>query len=586
MTSQGGDFSSSSASFSSYGNNSDSGVPVNASNPYVLKCINSSDGYIVSQALKDSVIPKRTKLISGKVSSVDWNQDEDLIVTLDNACLIHENYTDTMLQYVDVKNIKPNMPLTVYIIKKESVTNLEVFIKNALLSQCLLATEKNREVKLKTNALDPSFSLQKHLLTIGATESFLNSTLSYNSGQLYKTRIAIIDSGLDLNNPDIIPQIARDENNNVLGYNSTEEMSALSDSGFHGTHVAGLAAAGYRNGKSGSGVWGRNVEIMPIRATNNGDTLRISDVANGIIWATTRNADLINLSLGSEGDSTVLKNAISFAISNNVVVVVAAGNDGKQLGTELNQYPAMYTTQFQGLISVGSTDLVTNNLSTFSNFSSSYVDILAPGSNGGAGIYSTIPMSLSSDGFGFSNKIPVSGGTSIIHGTSMSTPIVTGALAAVISMARGRGIVFTNVELEKMILGEGSPKNSAYSAFAFRGNYLNFQSLIKNAKIKIEEAVKEKIAGQNLAVSSQPVNKQAVLSEKVELSVGVSNAPSNIIYQWFRNNVKVDGANKSTLIFEQINENDAGSYHVEITSGSNKAISQKVSVKVALKYCN
>ncbi len=140
MTSQVSEFSGSNTIFSSLSNDNDAGVPVNAANPYVLKCIKSSDGYIVSQALKDSVMPKRNKLISGKVSTVDWDQEDDLILTLDNACLRNENYTDTMLQYVDVKNIKPEMALTVYIVKKESVTNLEVFIKNALLSQCLIAT--------------------------------------------------------------------------------------------------------------------------------------------------------------------------------------------------------------------------------------------------------------------------------------------------------------------------------------------------------------------------------------------------------------------------------------------------------------
>lgn len=584
LNSQNGELSLSSMELVSL---SEDGVPVNSSNPYLLKCINSSDGYIVSSALKASILPVR-KMINGKVSSIDWNQDEDLVATLDNACLAKENFTDTMLQYVDFKNINTELPFTIAVIKKESVSNLQKFIKLALASECLIATEKNKEVKIKIDAQDTSIGLQKHLSIIGATEGFLNTAFAYNSGNLYKTRVAIVDSGVDINNADLREQIAVDGSGQMIAYNSTGETSLVSDSGFHGTHVAGLAGAGYRNGIAGSGVWGRKIEIVPVRATNNGDTLKISDVADGIIWAASRNVDIINLSLGAEGDSSVLKNAISFAISKNVMVVVAAGNDGRQLHSEFTQYPAMYTNQFQGLITVGSTDLETYNLSTFSNYSSSYVDILAPGSNGATGIYSTIPTALTASGNGFAAKVTHDGKNSIIHGTSMSTPIVAGALAAVISMAKGRGVTFTNQELENMLVGEGSPKNAGYSGYAFRGNYLNLPWLINYAKIKIDEAVQaqQNTGASTLAISSQPVNKQAVIGEKVELSVSVSNAPTNTSYQWYKNDAKLAGATTRTLTFGMINENNAGSYHVEVVSGSNKAVSKKTSVKVAMKYCN
>lgn len=583
LNSQNGELSFSSTEFISL---SEDGVPLNSSNPFLLKCINSSDGYVVSNALKSSVLPVR-KMVNGKVTSIDWHQDEDLVATLDNFCLAKNNYTDSMLQYVNFKSIKPDLAFTVAVIKKESVSNLQKFIKQALESECLVATEKNRELKINADMQDASIGLQKHLSIIGATEGFLNTALTYNSGNLYKTRVAIVDSGVDTNNPDLREQIAIDGSGQVIAYNSTGETALVSDSGFHGTHVAGLVGAGYRNGIAGSGIWGRKIEIVPVRATNNGDTLKISDVADGIIWAATRNVDIINLSLGSEGDSSVLKNAISFAISKNVMVIVAAGNDGRLLHSEFTQYPAMYTNQFQGLITVGSTDLATYNLSTFSNYSSSYVDILAPGSNGTTGIYSTIPTSLTASGNGFAAKVTHNGSNSIIHGTSMSTPIVAGALAAVISMAKGRGITFTNQELENMLIGEGSPKNAGYSGYAFRGNYLNFPWLINFAKIKIEEAVqaKQNAGSTSLAISSQPVNKQAVIGEKVELSVSVLNAPANISYQWFKDDIRLDGATTRTLTFGMINEDNAGSYHVEAVSGVNKVVSKKTSVKVALKYC-
>lgn len=568
---------------------SDDGVPVNSSNPFILKCINSSDGYVVSNALKASVMPR--KMINGKLSSIDWNQDEDLVATLDNVCLAKANYTDIMLKYIDFKNIQAELPFTVAVIKKESVRNLQTFIKQALASECLVATEKNKAFKINADLQDINFGLQKHLSIIGATESFLNTTFSYNGGSLYKTQVAIVDTGVDINNPDLREQIAVDSGGQMIAYNATGATSLVLDSGFHGTHVAGLVGAAYRNGISGTGVWGRNVAIIPVRVTNNGDTMKLADVAGGIIWAASRGADIINLSLGTESDSSVLKSAISYAISKNAMIVVAAGNDGRQLTNDFTQYPAMYTNQFYGLISVGSTDLENYNLSSFSNYSSSHVDILAPGSNGSIGIYSTIPTSLTADGQGFAARVTHDGKNSIIHGTSMSTPVVGGALAAVISMAKGRGITFTNQELENMLVGEGSPKNAGYSSYAFRGNYLNFQWLVNYAKVKIEEAVQAKqnsgsVTAGTLVISSQPVNKQAVVGEKVELSITLLNAPANVNYQWYKNNIKMEGVTTRTLTFGMINENNAGSYHVEATSGTSKVVSQKTNIKIALKYCN
>lgn len=84
-------------------------------------------------------------MVNGKLSTIDWNQDEDLVATLDNECLAKENYTDTMLKYVDIKNIQTELPFTVAVIKKESVSNLQAFIKQALASECLVATEKTEK---------------------------------------------------------------------------------------------------------------------------------------------------------------------------------------------------------------------------------------------------------------------------------------------------------------------------------------------------------------------------------------------------------------------------------------------------------
>lgn len=555
------------------------GTPVDPLNPYVLRCIISSDGVKVSSLLKASVTAKRSTLVAGKMTSLDWSQDEDLIVMLDNKCLQDSNFTDPILEYVAFAEINPEMPFSVYLIKKESVSQLETFISTALASDCLQAAEKNQ--KLKLNASDPRLFEQAHLSVIGATEAFLQTLLTYNSGALYKTKVAVIDSGVDVYNSDLIDSMAK---NGIIvdGYNSTGLTSDYSDLSFHGTHVTGLIGASFFNGIAGSGVWGRNIEIFPVRAFQiDADTGELfanaNHVANGILWAANKNVDLINLSLGSTVESLAIKNAISFAISKNVTVVVAAGNDGLMLGAVNTQYPAMHSVQFNGLITVGSVDVASGTRSAFSNYSSAYVDLLAPGSNSTLGIFSTLPDSMGKYG----SKV----GLATIHGTSMAAPLVTGALAAAISLAKGRNVNFTNAQLETFLNAEGTLKNAGYSNFSFRGNYLHLPTLINFIKIKIDEAIALINPPSVFAITQQPTNKQAVALESLTITANHSGG-TGAVYQWYQNDQKITAATSKNLTFNQIKENQAGSYYVTMTAGGITLTSQKIEIKVAQKYCN
>ena len=565
-------------------------TPVDPLNPYVLRCILSSDGVKVSSLLKASVSAKRRVSIAGKMTTLDWAQDEDLIVTLDNKCIQDSGFTDPMLEFVAAANIDPEMPLTVYVIKKEGVASLEAFIAKALTSDCLQAAEKNLRLKLNADISDPRFIDQKHLASIGATEAFISSLLTYNGGVLYKTKVAVIDSGVDVFNPDLIDSVAKDVNGFVIGYNSTGLTTDISDLGFHGTHVAGLIGASFHNGISGSGVWGRNIAIYPVRAFQldpvSGDLFAdAAHVANGIMWAANKGVDLINMSLGSRAESMVIKNAISFAISKNVTIVVAAGNDGALLDAANPQYPAMHSVQFNGLITVGSIDATSGARSSFSNYSPAYVDLLAPGSNSTIGILSTVPVALTANGSGFASKVTIGGSTVPIHGTSMAAPVVTGALASAISLAKARNVNFTNAQIETYLNAEGTLKNAGYSNFAFRGNYLHLPTLIAFIKLKIDEAITIANPPGVFVITQQPTNKQAVVLEGVTVTVnhtGVSSA----VYQWYQNDLKVTAATSKNLTFNQIQESQAGSYYVTMTAGGITLTSQKVEVKVAQKYCN
>ena len=207
--------------------------------------------------------------------------------------------------------------------------------------------------------------------------------------------IAIVDTGVDTNHPDLAGK-------GVTGYNAVNPGSSTGDPDGHGTMVAGIAAANTGNSVGVAGAaW--NGRIMPIRVFS-GENAFDADIAKGITWAVDHGAKIVNLSLGGPGDSPALHSAITYAVNKGAVVVAASGNDGD--GTP--QYPAAYPE----VIAVGATD-ESGRLTDFSS-SGHWLDLAAPGFN----IVSTHPGAL---GFHYG----------IGDGTSFSAPLVSGTAALV-----------------------------------------------------------------------------------------------------------------------------------------------------------
>ncbi|MGL5576992.1 MAG: S8 family peptidase [Sarcina sp.] len=218
-------------------------------------------------------------------------------------------------------------------------------------------------------------------------------------------KIAIIDTGCDINHRDIKDRIV--DTQNFTTENKFNKMDVTDNDG-HGTHVAGIIAASGNNG----GIIGvaPKAELLILKAlTANGGAY--SWIINAINYAISKKVDIINMSLGGKFDSQQLHYAIKRAVANNILVVVAAGNDGDGNGetTEIN-YPAAYNES----ISVGSIKY-DNGESRFSA-SNDEVDLVAPGQGvNGRGIISLAP----------NNKYVE------LIGTSMAAPHVTGALALI-----------------------------------------------------------------------------------------------------------------------------------------------------------
>lgn len=219
------------------------------------------------------------------------------------------------------------------------------------------------------------------------------------------TRVAILDSGVATDNPDITPKVVARANfsNGVTG----------EDNYGHGTHVAGIVAATSGNTVGVAGVC-PDCTILDGKVLNDSGYSSTSGIANGLNWAVTNGAKVINMSLGQRTSSRTLETAVNNAWNQGAVLVAAAGNTGSRSKV----YPAAYPN----VIAVAATD---NNdaKASFSTYDAKWVDVAAPGVN----IYSTFP----NHPFYLSGVYNRSQGYDVANGTSMSSPIVAGIAALV-----------------------------------------------------------------------------------------------------------------------------------------------------------
>lgn len=273
--------------------------------------------------------------------------------------------------------------------------------------------------------------------------------------------VAVIDSGTDINHPDLQGQLWEnkgdltadgidDDGNGCVddrfgcrfinltperaqfcGYTSAVPSGAVADdhgrpgspTHSHGTLVAGIIGARTDNGVGIAGIaW--NVRIMTIkvldcglpsnRGAPGGD---MDNVARGIQYARQNGANIINLSLTGKdqnSDLSILRDAIAAAQAQGIIIVAAAGNRSSCTDPNVTPgYPAAYT-QFGNVIGVAASDnLAGNTWACYSNYGAA-IDFAAPGND----IVSTVRSNL-----GLANPY----GTD--SGTSFSAPIVSGMYA-------------------------------------------------------------------------------------------------------------------------------------------------------------
>lgn len=215
--------------------------------------------------------------------------------------------------------------------------------------------------------------------------------------------IAILDTGVDLGHPDLAAKIVSS------GYDFANDDDDATDDHWHGTHVAGIAAAATDNATGVAGVaW--NCRILPVKVMDENGDGYYSWIAEGIVWAADNGADVINLSLGGEVDDPFLEDACRYAYERGAVIAAASGNEASSV-----LYPAAYDAY---VLAVAASDY-NDAIAGFSNYGPE-VDVAAPG----VYILSTAPRLY----VGESNP-PYLFGT----GTSQAAPHVSGMAALIVS---------------------------------------------------------------------------------------------------------------------------------------------------------
>ncbi|MFT4983501.1 MAG: cell wall-associated protease [Flavobacterium sp.] len=247
-------------------------------------------------------------------------------------------------------------------------------------------------------------------------------------------------------------------NNNVMGPDKEKIL--------HGTHVAGIVAQVRNNNIGGDGI-ANNVEILTVRAVPDGDEYD-KDIALGIRYAVDNGAKVINGSFGKSFSphKQWVYDAIKYAEKKDVLIVHAAGNDGKDIDSNEN-FPNdsddKKTEYADNMLTIGALNFEYGDkvVARFSNIGKVNVDVFAPGVK----IYATTP----NDTFNY------------LQGTSMASPNVAGVAAIIrsyypkLTASQVKHILMdSGVAITENVVVAGNPKDSrSFTTLSKSGKIVN-----------------------------------------------------------------------------------------------------------------
>jgi subtilisin family serine protease len=401
-----------------------------------------------------------------------------------------------------------------------------------------------RMIKPHTN--DPFFSSQWAINNQGYLGGTVDADMDVDDAWNYTTgegiKVAIIDTGVDLNHPDL-------QGNLLTGYDATGGSSSGNQTGnAHGTACAGIVAAKANNNKGTAGV-AYNAKIIPIRIFV-GVSTNDNWVASGINWAWQNGADVLSNSYGGGSYSSTIESAINNAVNNGrngkgSVVLFSSGNDNGSVS---------FPSTVGNAISVGASSMCDERKTPTScdgeswwgsNFGNS-LDIVAPGVK----IYTTDISG--SAGYNSGNY------KSDFNGTSSACPNAAGVVALILSADPS----LTQQEARE-ILERNTDKVNGYN-YSNNSNQPNgtWNNEVGYGRINALRAVEEVILG-----NIQLTGTNTICNSNTFYSL--SQVPNSVTINWsVSSNLQIVNSSITGATVKAINSTAQGNGFVRATIGT------------------
>ena len=277
--------------------------------------------------------------------------------------------------------------------------------------------------------------------------------------------IAVIDTGIDYNHPDLqaniwtnpgeIPGDGIDNDNNgviddVHGYNAFADNGDPLDGHSHGTHCSGTIAGVGNNGQGVTGVM-QDANLMAVKIFSDSGRTSVDAIVRGIAYSAKMGADITSNSWGGGQRSEAIYDAFR---TNDALHVIAAGNSNYD-NDKRDNFPSNY--DLDNIVAVAATTH-TDERASFSQWGAKNVDVAAPGKD----IYSTVP----------GNKY------ASYSGTSMATPHVSGGAGLIMSQYPEA----SNAEVKARLI-HGSDRVASLNDISVSDGRVNFASSLENDSV-------------------------------------------------------------------------------------------------------
>ncbi len=326
--------------------------------------------------------------------------------------------------------------------------------------------------------------------------------------------IAIIDSGVQLDHPDLVGNLwtnplinsgvdsdGNEYDQDLNGWDFGDNDNNPSDSYNHGTSVAGMAAAQTDNGTGIAGI-AFQATILPVKVMNKNLEMTSLTISSGVHYAIEKAVDVINLSLGGaiSGDYLMAK-SIAAAIEADIIVVAAAGNVSGGDSSNIDDIGYVPATYPDVLTVSGSDD--SGNFDAELSYYGESVDIMAPGRS----VYTT----------------SYEASYVVTSGTSFSSPLVAGAAALLKAYSPGASRAEIVSALTLSATDKGPNGYDIYSGYGLL-NIEKALSYIDHGPIIKFDAALSTYFSRDKAIDVSITDTQGVSENSLEMSAQLSGS--------------------------------------------------------------